>query len=43
MTTMEFDQGEFTGDVEDGVPHGNGEIVYKQDDPLDRLVKMLQQ
>ena len=33
---MEYQQGEYTGDTQDGVPHGSGRMVYKEDDHLDR-------
>ena len=35
---MDFEQGTYTGDLVDGAPHGSGQMVYLQNDPLDREV-----
>ena len=29
-------EGEYTGDTQEGVPHGSGRMVYRDDDHLDR-------
>ena len=33
---MEYQQGEYTGETQEGVPHGSGRMVYKEDDHLNR-------
>ena len=38
METVEFELGSYTGDLEGGVPHGVGQMVYRQDDPLQREI-----
>ena len=38
METVQFELGSYTGHLQAGVPHGLGQMVYKQDDPLDREI-----
>ena len=38
METVEFELGSYTGDLQGGVPHGVGQMVYRQDDPLQREI-----
>ena len=35
---MEVDEGTYSGDIQDNVPHGQGEMVYKENDPMNREV-----
>ena len=38
MLNQEFELGSYTGQLEGGVPHGAGQMVYKEDDALDREI-----
>ena len=38
MLSQEFELGSYTGELEEGLPHGAGQMVYKEDDPLDREI-----
>ena len=38
MLSQEFELGSYTGELEDGVPHGVGQMVYKETDALDREI-----
>ena len=35
---MTHDEGDYDGGQEDGRPHGNGKMIYSENDPLGRLV-----
>ena len=38
MLSQEFELGSYTGQLEDGVPHGMGQMVYKETDALEREI-----
>ena len=37
METIEFEQGAFNGEIVDCCPHGEGQMIFKPDDPMDRV------
>ena len=38
MLSQEFELGSYTGQLEDGVPHGLGQMVYREEDALEREI-----
>ena len=38
MLSQEFELGSYTGQLEEGVPQGAGQMVYKEDDALEREI-----
>jgi len=37
METVEFEQGAYNGEIVDGRPHGEGQMIFKPDDPMGRV------